>query len=100
MTILRDEASGLFAVFNRYLKSDILDVFSQWVEVTRHDPAYNNCAYKVISCVCLDNAGEWALDNAKWQQCCKLAGIELIYNCQIVKNRQLELDALLASSRW
>ena len=59
----------------------ILDVFSQWVEVTRRDPAYNDCAYRVISCVCLDNAGEWALDNDKWQQYCKQTGIELIYSC-------------------
>ena len=81
MTILRCEASGLFVVFNHFLKSDILDVFSQWVEVTRRDPAYNDCAYRVISCVCLDNAGEWALDNEKWQIFCQSAGINLIYSC-------------------
>ena len=68
MTILRCESSGFFVVFNHFLKSDILDVFSRWVEVTRRDPVYNDCAYRVISCACLDNAGEWALGNDKWQQ--------------------------------
>ena len=81
MTILRDEASGIFVVFNHYLKSDILDVFAQWLEVTRRDPAFHNCSYKVISCVCLDNVGKWALGNEKWQFFCKSVGINLIHSC-------------------
>ena len=80
-TVLRDEASEAFLVFNQFLKSDIVDMFEEWVDVIRSDPAYYDCGYKVMSIICLDNAGEWALKTKKWQEMCDGTGIQCIYSC-------------------
>jgi site-specific DNA-cytosine methylase len=80
-TILRDEASDVFVIFNYFLKSDILDIFENWVDVIRADPAYHDCGYKVMSIICLDNAGEWAHNTANWQRMCERKGVQPLYSC-------------------
>jgi hypothetical protein len=63
------------------MKSDILDMFANWVDIIRADPSYHDCPYKVVSVLCLDNAGEWALKTEKWKSMAEDKGITLIYSC-------------------
>ena len=79
--VLRDEASDNFVAFTHFLKSDIGDIFSRWVDVIRADPVYHDCGYKVCSVLCLDNAGEWGETCTDWQRLCEDKGIQLIYSC-------------------
>jgi site-specific DNA-cytosine methylase len=80
-TVMRCEASDTFVAFNQFLKSDIVDMFSAWVDVMRADPVYFDCGYKVVSVVCLDNAGEWALKTERWKELGEKKGIHFYYSC-------------------
>jgi len=80
-TALRCEGSDQFVAFAHFLRDDIVDIVSRWVEILRADPAYHDCGYKVCSVICLDNAGEWGLKCEKWKTMCENRGIQPIYSC-------------------
>lgn len=81
MTVLRCEGSDHFTVFCHYLRSDIVEMVGRWVEVSRRDPAYHDCRYKMISEIYLDNAGEWAEDSSQWKEMVQRYGINCVYSC-------------------
>jgi len=78
---LRCEGSDKFTAFAHFTRDDIVDIIERWVCITRADPAYHDCGYKVASIICLDNAGEWALKCLKFKRMCEDRGIEAIYSC-------------------
>ena len=78
---MRCEGSDVFKAFNHYLRDDIVDLIDAWVPVLRADPAYHGCDYKIVAVICLDNAGEWALDTKKWKGVLEKWGITPIYSC-------------------
>ena len=80
-TVLRDEASHYVVTLHHYLRSDIVDMFARWAEATRADPAYFDCPYKVISELCLDNAGEWAENCEAWTLVVDKLNFRCIYSC-------------------
>ena len=81
MTVLRDEASGVFKVLIHYLKSDSPDMLERFVTTIRADPAFHDCPYKVFSELHLDNAGEWALNCTDFQRLVQDYGIRAVYSC-------------------
>ena len=81
MTVLRDEASGLFKLLIHYLKSDVRDVLKRYVRTIRADPAFHDCPYKVFSELNLDNAGEWDLDCREFKEFVEEQGIRTVYTC-------------------
>ena len=95
MTVMRCEASDKFKIFCHYLKSDISQMIYDWILEVRREPAFNDCPYKVISIICLDNAGEWDLNCVKWKTMMKELGTECIF----AKNRLQEQNERSGSSR-
>ena len=67
MTVLRCEACDFYKIFAHYLRSDIMVVIELWIKTIRLDPAFNDCRYKMVSVIMLDNAGEWARDCVEFQ---------------------------------
>ena len=80
-TVLRCAASHYVIALHHYLRSDVVDMIRHLIEVTRKDPAYHNCNYKVFSEIHLDNAGEWAVDSTAWNQVVDDLGIKCRYSC-------------------
>ena len=81
LTVLRCEACDYYVVFCHYLKDDIRGLFERWVVAVRKDPAYNDCRYKMVSQLNLDNAGEWARNCDAFQLLLGQLGIDAIYSC-------------------
>jgi site-specific DNA-cytosine methylase len=81
MTVIRCEACDFYVVLCHYLRSDVVNMFQNWVRTVRADPAFHDCSYKMISVLCLDNAGEWARECALFKQILDEMGITPVYSC-------------------
>ena len=81
MTVLRDEASGLFKLLIHYLKDDVVGQIKRYIEVIRADPCFHDCPYKVFSEINLDSAGEWAPKCEVFQDLLEDKGVEAVYSC-------------------
>jgi hypothetical protein len=81
MTVLRCEGCDYYKVFAHYLRSDIGKILELWIRKVRNDPAFNDCRYKMISVLMLDNAGEWARDNVAFRSMLDSLGVMPVYSC-------------------
>ena len=81
MTVLRCEACDFYKIFAHYLRSDIMVVIELWIKTIRLDPAFNDCRYKMVSVIMLDNAGEWARDCVEFQSMLNALGVMPVYSC-------------------
>ena len=58
LIVLRDFAVGYFKLIPLYAKSDVIDVFEEWVMEIRNDPLFSDCNHPIVCCCRTDNAGE------------------------------------------
>ena len=81
LTTLRGEASGVVVTLKHYLKDDVRDLIDRWITVIRSDQVFNNSGYRIVSVMHLDNAGEWQLGCAAWEEIVERQGFTPIYAC-------------------
>ena len=81
LTTLRGEASGAVVTLKHYLKDDVRDLIDRWITVIRNDQAFHNSGYRIVSVMHHDNAGEWQLGCAAWEEKIERQGFTPIYAC-------------------
>ena len=70
LVVLRCLATGALKLIPLYRKYEIDEAFEEWVMDMRNDPLYMDHGYPLVCFVQTDNAGEWAINNDKWQNMC------------------------------
>ena len=76
-----DVATDVVKLIPLYKKSCVYEAMEDFIDEFRNDPLYSNMSYPIASLILADNAGEWALNNTRWQKLCKDKGFRMDYSC-------------------
>ena len=79
MITLRCICTGVIHLLYLHRKSDATREIEQWITRMRADPYHQRMGYDIVQTIHTDNAGEWQMNNAAFQQMAQRMKIRVIY---------------------